>query len=126
MQDPVNSQELAAQVRSQLADVGRRIEKLVALQDGLRRILALLADDDGPSGKMRSNGAYRFMIETKVLEALVAAKGQPLPTLELFENVLAENPMLKYTTFRSHLSRFKKRGLIAAATRMHGYWQLPV
>jgi hypothetical protein len=126
MPDPVNPPELTTQIRFQLEDVGRRIDKLVALQDGLRRVLVQLTGQAGGSTKPRSNGTNRLMIETRILEALVAAQGQPVPTHELFECVRVANPQLKYSTFRAHLSRFKKRGVITAATRLHGYWQLEI
>lgn len=123
MRNPDNSAELVAQIQSQLEDVGRRIDDLVALRDGLNRALMQLVGQ--LPDKLRSNGIERSVVENKILEALVTAQGQPLSTQQLFESARLAIPQLKYTTFRSYLFRFKKRGLVASEAGMHGFWQLP-
>lgn len=123
MRNPDKSTELVAQIRSQLDDVGKRIEDLVALQDGLNRALMRLAGQ--LPDKLRSNGFARAIVESKLLETLVAAQGQPVSTQQLFESACMAAPTLKYTTFRSYLFRLKRKGLIAGAIGMHGFWQLP-
>lgn len=125
MSSVTSSADLVAQVQAQLAEVERRIDNLVALRNDLKRVLMrLVVQTIEDTNKSNLYGARRSKIENKVLEALEAAQGQPVPTRVLFEKVRDARPELKYATFRSHLSRFKKRGLIVAAKSLHGCWQL--
>src|SRR5271155_1105391 len=103
MLSPVYLSELQAGLRAQLAGTERRIAVLIAIRDGLDRLL----------------------IESKILEALAIAKGKPLPTRGLFARARAANPKLKYNTFRSHLTRLKERGQVVADARARGFWKLP-
>lgn len=117
--------DLVSQVQAQLAEVERRIDNLVVLRNDLKRVLTrLVVQTIEDSNNANLYGARRSKIEKAVLEALEAAQGQPIPTRILFDKARDVRPDLKYTTFRSHLSRFKKRGLIAAAKSLHGCWQL--
>src|ERR1700722_14674005 len=119
----VKSFTLSANVRAQLAEIERRIADLIAIREGLLRT-SLWVGNDNMEG-LSSNSYNRLLIEREIVETLTAAEGISLPTRELFNRTRATNPWLKYSTFRSHLTRLKDRGIIESETRAHGCWKLP-
>jgi hypothetical protein len=69
----------------------------------------------------RKNSINRALVEGSVLQTLEAAK-KPVRVKNLFVNAQGITPSLRENTFRSHLFRMKKRGLIASPAS--GMWQL--
>jgi hypothetical protein len=69
----------------------------------------------------RKNSINRALVEGSVLQALAAAK-KPIRVKNLFANAQGVTPSLRENTFRSHLFRMKKRGLVTSPTS--GMWQL--
>jgi DNA-binding transcriptional regulator PaaX len=123
----VESPQLSEQLREQLVETERRIADLIALRDGLFHML-LRVDKNGKRTRqeeVRSSSHDRLLIERRILETLTAADGRALSTRKLFNEARAASPQLRYSTFRSHLSRLKGRGLIASKKNDRGYWMLP-
>jgi hypothetical protein len=125
MSNPINSSDLPTRIRAQLAETEQRIADLIAVRDGLLRVyVRVSSQDEEEKREVRSNSYDRLLIESTILEELKAAEGNRIPTRELFVHARGANPKLKYNTFRSHLTRLKERGLIAAEARARGFWKL--
>ena len=126
MPNLVDSSALPSNIRAQLVEIERRIADLIAVRQGLLRMSLWVGNDnmEGPK-RIGSNSYNRLLIEREIVDALNAAEGISLPTRDLFNRARAANPTLKYSTFRSHLTRLKDRGIIDSETRAHGCWKLP-
>lgn len=125
MSDLARSTEMEAQIRTQLAEIDRRILNLLEIRDGLQRVLGQTLNRlTGDQRDARWNSHNRLVVESKILEMLENAQGTPVRTQDLFGAAKTASPNLKYSTFRSHLHRLKERGLIGPPFKMHGYWKL--
>jgi hypothetical protein len=125
MSDLISSSELAAQLLGQITEIERRIASLIEFRDGLKRaFVGVNKGDLKVPGDVPLNSCNRVLIEGMILDLLESADGRPLQTRELFSGTLSVSAHLKYTTFRSHLHRLKKRGLISAEDRTYGSWRL--
>jgi hypothetical protein len=116
---------MEAQLRSELAEVERRIAKLVEERRSLQRLLISVRNKNlGGSKDARRNSYERLVVETKILESLRQAGKRGVLTKKLREEAFAINPLLKDPTYRSYLHRLKERGLIAPVTGRRGRWSL--
>ena len=127
MLTPVESPQLSEQLREQLVEAERRIADLIALRDGLFHMLLRVDKNRNRTSQqeVRSSSHDRLLIEQRVIQTLTVADGSALSTRKLFNEARAASPQLRYSTFRSHLSRLKGRGLIASKNNDRGYWLLP-
>jgi hypothetical protein len=123
---------LPAQIADQLAEIERRISDLVAVRDGLIRVYMRVSgqrmeieDPAGADTNCRMNSYHRLMIEGEILDALRATQNSGLATRELFDRACVSNPKLKYNTFRSYLTRLRKRNLVVCEDGQRGFWSLP-
>jgi Fe2+ or Zn2+ uptake regulation protein len=66
----------------------------------------------------------RLAIERQVLAGLMAARQSGMSAQELFREARQVAPTLKYSTFRSHLHRLKKRQKIRNQDHGQGLWFL--
>lgn len=118
--------DLEAKIRSEIAEIERRIAELVAERDSLRRVLTRVHNEKlGGQRDARRNSYDRLLIENSILETLRAAKAKPVSTRELLKEARLSSPHLKGVTFRSYLHRLKTRGLVLQVERMYAHWMLP-
>ena len=126
MSNPETANPLEAQILAELASIERRITNLTGEREALRRMLTRVRQQRfGNLAVTRRNSHARILIENEVLDALREANDHSLATHQLLRAATGVNPELKKTTFRSHLHRMKKRGLIRPRPGQRGVWTLP-
>jgi alkylation response protein AidB-like acyl-CoA dehydrogenase len=125
MQKSSAQTELEAQLLSELARIERAIAALGAERNALQRALTRARQRRfGNLTVTRRNSHTRILAENEILEALRAAEDHTLSTRQLQKTARTINPEIKPATFRSHLHRMKKRGLIIQKSGRHGIWTL--
>ena len=108
----------------ELAEIEKRIKELTNDKYALRRLLVKAQKDDLVNRQItRKNSANKVLIETMTLNTLRDGK-TPQKTEMLFRAAKTVDTNLKRNTFRSHLHRMKKRGLIANPTNVRGTWKI--
>ena len=107
----------------EIEEINSRIRDLtlekIALQ---RQLVKAKADNSGVKNNVRKNSINRVMIETKVIESLEKAI-KPMSTKALYKIGMVANFELKENTFRTHLHRMKKRGVIENGGN-RGKWRI--
>jgi hypothetical protein len=127
MSDPADETELERQILTELARIERNIVSLRAESDALQRTLSRVRQQRlGSLTTSRRNSHARILAESEIVAALKNADQKTLTTGQLLKLEAAINPGLNATTFRSHLHRMKKKGLIVPKSGQRGVWTLPV
>lgn len=109
----------------ELEDIQKRIASLEAERASLERLLVKLRRENLTKHEVtRSNSIDRIMVEKQTLEFLEKFD-RPVPTAKIYNYVRITIPELKENTYRSHLHRMKKRGLINSPKGRRGIWELP-
>lgn len=112
---------LEERLTSQISEISHRIGLLQQERAALERLLVQerrrgLAHSD----LARRNSVDRLLAEGEILRVIQEAPVPEVPADYILPRI--EIPRLKEATFRSHLHRLKKRGLIASSRR--GFWRL--
>ena len=107
-----------------IEEIESRIKALEAEKIGLQRVLTRLRKETVSSREVgRRNSINRVLVEAQILERLKANK-KATPSQDLFDAAKAVIFYLKESTFRSYLSRMKKKGLIKNQGSQRGIWVL--
>jgi hypothetical protein len=126
MSTPSGETDLERQILTELGRIERNIAGLRAERDALQRTLSRVRQQRlGNLGTTRRNSHSRILAESEIVDALKKAPEKTLTTAQLLKSEIAINPDLNPTTFRSHLHRMKKKGLIVAKGGQRGVWTLP-
>ena len=111
---------LERQLLSRLDEIERQIVDLTAERTALQRLITKARRENLTARDViRKNSFDRVLVENRILELLGEA-GSAYRTDHLFHVAKSVRFDLKGATFRSHLNRLKRRGLISHAG--HGYW----
>lgn len=108
----------------EMEEIRQRIAELEQERQALQRLLVRARQENITLGEVgRKNSLDRAVIEQKVCDELRTA-GKPLRSFELIRLARSVVHNLKDSTFRSHLHRMKKRGLIRNSKNRAGVWEL--
>lgn len=107
-----------------IEDIQFKMRELAADRQALERQLMIARRENTYLNDVsRKNSANRVLVENRILEVLRAAP-KPMANALLYREARDANHDLTNNTFRSHLHRLKKRGVIESAGR--GLWKIPV
>ena len=109
-------QRAIEEIEAKLKDL--TAEKL-ALQ---RQLMKARAERTGLADVNRKNSIGRVLVENKIIEALSEAS-RPMSMRSLFIEARLASFDLRESTFRTHLHRMKKRGLIEPGGH-RGWWRI--
>ena len=105
-----------------IEEIETRIRELETEKLGLKRTLMRLRREDIASKEVRRKDSInRILIEKRILEELKSNKNY-LNSKELYHVSRSVVFDLNENTFRSHLHRMKKRGLIKNFKNKRGLW----
>ncbi|MCF1450529.1 hypothetical protein FS815_27535 [Agrobacterium vitis] len=111
-------------LQREIEEIEARIRELTNDKAALQRQLMKARRESVPlSDVHRKNSVTRVMIESRIVDALRSAPG-PLSAKELLFEAMHVDFLLKASTFRTHLHRMKKKGLIQTVGK-RGFWTLP-
>jgi hypothetical protein len=109
-----------------LSEIEAHISDLESERKAIQRLI-IKARNEGSANKdiTRRNSLARILIENKILQTLDISENNTATIKILYYAAKSVVPSLKGNTFRSHLHRMNKKGLIEPAHR-GGSWRLPV
>ena len=117
------TQSLAEQLATQIADIERKIADLQRERQVHQRILArTLAHDAAQTQVSRRNSVTRILAEKVILDLLNSAPDKIFSSNKISEAVRLFDPSIKPVTLRSYLHRLKARGEIRPSVSRRGYW----
>lgn len=106
-----------------IEDIRSKMRELAADERALERQLMIARRENvSLSDVSRKNSANRVLVENRILEVLKEAP-KPVTNTSLYREARNANYDLTDNTFRTHLHRLKKKGVIESAGR--GLWRLP-
>lgn len=106
-----------------IEDIRSKMMELTADQKALERQLMIARRENVSLNDVsRKNSANRVLVENRILEALRKAP-KAMTNASLYREARDANYDLTDNTFRTHLHRLKKRGVIESAGR--GLWRMP-
>ncbi|HEX4408574.1 MAG TPA: hypothetical protein VH206_07370 [Xanthobacteraceae bacterium] len=121
--DPAAFRQLEATLLEEIADLSGQIRNLMIQKDAAEQLL-LKARQQSELVKRtdvtRKNSVSRILVEGSISQSLQRANGA-VSAWSLYKDASLMVPRLKENTFRSHLFRMKKRGVIESAGT--GHWQ---
>lgn len=116
---------MEARLLAELSNINKQIADLTEERRVIERLLVRTRRDElAINDVTRKNSVGRLLVEQAVLGRLKKSL-KPVKSRELFNAAKSADYELKESTFRSHLFRMKKRGLIAAEKGRFGEWTLP-
>jgi hypothetical protein len=124
MQENQDTSSVERRLIAELTDLERKIGEMVRERESIQRILLRLRAQNAVIRRTdvtRKNSGERILIETSILETIQNAK-KAVPTHRLYSTAQSIVYHLKENTFRSHLHRMKKRGLIK--NKRPGEWEM--
>ena len=112
-----------AALLSELARLRNRIREMQLEAKSIERlVLRLRHENIAVRDVTRRNSAARILAEEAILRELRNAKGKTLSSVQLRDAARRADYSLKDATFRSHVHRLSKRGLITSPG--FGRWKL--
>jgi hypothetical protein len=121
--DPATFKQLETTLLEEIADLSAQIRNLMIQRDAAEQIL-LRARQQSELVKRtdvtRKNSVGRILVEGSISQSLLQANGA-VSAWSLYKDASLMVPRLKENTFRSHLFRMKKRGIIESAGT--GHWR---